>query len=103
MNPKRRLFRLREDGALLVVLCLLVVTTFLFIGADLWWLAALTVGFSFLVATIWLRQVKARWCPDCDVPMQMRRVESGDRVIQLYHCETCLRGQRSGVDLEWSE
>jgi DNA-directed RNA polymerase subunit RPC12/RpoP len=98
-----RWFRLREDGWLLLVLCLLL----LFGGASAadasWMFVGLALFFVVPIVIIWFRQVTSRWCSECDRPMEMEPVTGGIIVNQWYRCGRCGHRRRSGVQLEWPE
>ena len=98
-----RLFRVREDWALMILVGLLLITALLFVASGMWLLSAVSVAFLALTAMIWHRQAKTRWCSACSAPMKMQRMTSGDRVLQQYQCATCDQTVRSGVELGWPE
>ncbi|MEM0955616.1 MAG: hypothetical protein AAGI24_15855 [Pseudomonadota bacterium] len=95
--------RIREDWALLLLTLLLFGVSVTAAGKGYVFIAFIGFAFAGIVILIIHKQIRARWCIECQLPMQAAPRSNTDFEKLYYVCESCGKTNDSGIQLSWPE
>lgn len=95
--------RPKEDWLLLGLTGLLAYVSAAAAREQLWWLLILSLLFLGATLLMLWKQIRARWCVACQLPMQKLEVNPNYTARLRYRCSQCGVINDSGIELNRPE
>jgi len=95
--------RMKEDWVLLLTNLLLFGVSIAAAGQGFVFLALLFFAVECMVVFILLKKMRARWCVDCQLPMQAMPPQKINYERLRYVCGSCGKTNDSGIQIRWPE
>ena len=95
--------RMKEDWVLVLTNLLLLGVFIAAAGQGYVFLALLFFAFEWFVIFILLKKMRARWCSDCQHPMQAMPPKNTNYERLCYVCGSCGKMNDSGIQIRWPE